>query len=72
VLNNDVISSPLFRNNTIGIAVTGTNALVVNNRIGEADIGIFFPATAAAKYRDNLTTNVNTPYVGGTDAGNNN
>jgi hypothetical protein len=45
--------------------------LAVNNRITGADIGIDF-SSATGKYRDHLTFDVGTPYVGGTNAGNNN
>ena len=47
------------------------NVLAVGNRITNAEVGIFFTG-ANGKYRDNLTVNVEKPYLGGTDAGNNN
>jgi hypothetical protein len=49
------------------------NAFVVGNRIGRYQMGVEFAQFSTGKYRDNLTTNVTTPYTGaGTDAGNNN
>jgi hypothetical protein len=36
------------------------------------DFGIFYDSVGAGKYRDNLTSSVTLPYIGGTDAGNNN
>lgn len=52
----------------IGVGTAG--GFVVNNRISRTSRGIVFAGTG--KYRDNLAVNVSTPYVGGTDAGNNN
>ena len=74
VLNNDVIET--FKQGTglaIGIQLQQTTgALAVNNRVTTADQGIIFAGFGTGKYRDNLTFDVATPYVGGTDAGNNN
>ncbi len=75
VLNNDVIgvvdggASP-----SAGIFFEfAHNTLTVNNRITDAEHGIYYNfQTSGSKYRDNLTSDVATPYVGGTDAGNNN
>ena len=50
----------------------GSNAVVVNNRITEADFGIYSGGLNWGKYRDNVTFNVGTPYTGGTNIGNNN
>jgi hypothetical protein len=50
----------------------GGNAAVVNNRITEANFGIYSGGLNWGKYRDNITVNVVTPYTGGTDIGNNN
>jgi Right handed beta helix region len=50
----------------------GGNAAVVNNRITEANFGIYSGGLNWGKYRDNITVNVATPYTGGTDIGNNN
>lgn len=53
--------------------VGSDNAFVVGNRIGRYQMGIEFAQFSTGKYRDNLTTNVTTPFTGaGTDAGNNN
>ncbi|PYM96554.1 MAG: hypothetical protein DME04_01555 [Candidatus Rokuibacteriota bacterium] len=71
VLNNDVIdtysSDP---SQAEGIYLIASNALVVNNRITNASVGIHF--VGSGKYRDNLTTGVSTPFMGGTNASNNN
>jgi hypothetical protein len=47
-----------------------SNVLVVGNRITTAINGIVF-TDSDGKYRDNLTSNVSTPYTGGTDSGGN-
>ena len=49
-----------------------TNTLVLNNRITDADVGVFCCLGPYGKYRDNLTTAVAAPYSGGIDASNNN
>jgi len=49
----------------------GSNMLLVNNRISTAPGGIFLLVGTSARYRDNLTMGVTTPYAGGTDVGNN-
>lgn len=74
VLNNDVVRvTKLGGGTATGITFAGfassVDGLAVNNRITEADVGIFF--AISGKFRDNLTTDVATPFVGGTDAGNN-
>lgn len=76
ILDNDIFGpdivsgAPGFN----GLHIQSKNAFVVGNRLGRLYSGIWFdPLTqASGKYRDNLTTNVTVPYVGGTDAGNNN
>ena len=73
VLNNDVITvteqgTGIARGILVGISI---GALVVNNRITEADRGIEYDASTG-KYRDNVTFDVTTPYTGGTNIGNNN
>ena len=75
VLNNDVIHTVKQGGGTAyAIFLLGaTGGLVVNNRITEADRGIYYPGSSTGKYRDNLTFGVTTPFSGtGTDAGNNN
>ena len=44
--------------------------LAINNRITDADVGIQY-LESAGKFRDNMTSSVARPYIGGTDAGNN-
>ena len=73
VLNNDVFTvtkqgTGIARGIFVGISI---GALVVNNRITEADRGIEYDASTG-KYRDNVTFDVTTPYTGGTNIGNNN
>ena len=72
VLNNDVIDTYSGdAPQAMGIYLTTSNALVVNNRITNGSVGIFFGGSG--KYRDNLTTGVTTPFSGGgANAGNNN
>jgi subtilisin family serine protease len=53
-----------------GVWAHGLQALVVGNRISGTASGIVMQDNSA-KYRDNLTAGVTTPYTGGTDAGNN-
>ena len=68
VLNNDVIDTQ-GTGTAWGIRFDGTSgALAVNNRITNADVGIEFVG-GTGKYRDNLTTGVTTPFVGGTPVG---
>jgi hypothetical protein len=71
VINNDVINTHgvgagygtgIYEADNVGLAV-------INNRISDTEVGI--DLHPASKYRDNLTIGVGTPYVGGTDAGNN-
>ncbi len=72
VINNDVITVTDGGGVSFGISITdGSDGLAVNNRITSADMGVQY-AGSTGKYRDNLTSNVTTPYTGGTDAGNNN
>jgi hypothetical protein len=72
VIDNDILGvTPPPDGTAYGIFVVGVDALVVNNRITDSMVGIQFGASGG-KFRDNLTTSVTNPYVGGTDAGNNN
>ncbi len=47
------------------------SCIVENNRIAGFTKGIEFTAAGRPKYRNNITTDCATPYVLGTDAGNN-
>ena len=74
VLNNDVIDT--FGTGA-GIArgiifVDCIWCLAVNNRITNANTGIEYRFTGTGKFRDNMTFNVTTPFIGGTNIGNNN
>jgi hypothetical protein len=75
VIDNDIATvtsiapTPTF--GAIGIwFVDSTDVMAVGNRITNSATGIAF-RNSTGKYRDNLTSNVATPYVDGTDAGNN-
>jgi hypothetical protein len=50
---------------------TGTDVLVVNNRVIKSAFGIVFGSMATGLYRDNIATACTMPYSGGTNAGNN-
>src|SRR2546430_837169 len=66
VLNNDVIDVKSVGGGTAwGVFFNGVSGLAANNRITNADVGI----NNAAKYSDNLTTGVTTPFSGGTAVG---
>ncbi len=56
---------------TYGIYSYGIGVLVRNNTVTSAYYGIFF-AALSGKYMDNLTSNVPTPFSGGTAVGTNN
>src|SRR5258708_1914612 len=73
VINNDVTDTVARGTGTArGILFAGSaGGLAVNNRITVADRGIDYGFGATGKYRDNLTSEVTTPFTGGTDAGNN-
>jgi hypothetical protein len=72
VINNDIVNVIKSGQGTatgIYFGSIPTDGFAVNNRITSADFGISINANT--KYRDNLTTNVATPYFGGINAGNN-
>jgi hypothetical protein len=73
VENNRIDTVTSAGGNHYALRFSASNdALAVGNRITNAEVGIFF-AGSNGKYRDNLTVNVEKPYIGdGTDAGNNN
>lgn len=57
--------------NTVGLYFdTSTGVLAAGNRIAGAVYGIKY-LLSSGKYMDNLTSNVTTPFSGGTDAGGN-
>ena len=77
VIDNDVtymhVNTAFPGGVTTGIFLSGgSNMVVVNNRISEANFGIYSGGLNWGKYRDNITVNVGTPYTGGTSIGNNN
>jgi len=47
-----------------------TDTFVINNRVSRTDNGIRM--NGPNEYRDNFTSNCTTPYLAGTDRGNNN
>lgn len=57
----------------VGVYLTSVDqALVIGNRLSYGRYGVWFVGSGSAgKYRDNLTVGIQTPYTGGTDAGNN-
>jgi hypothetical protein len=74
VVDNEVIGTTKQGSGvTVGILLDAVaDVLAVGNRITRADIGIQYSSGATGKFRDNLTSDVATPFVGGTNAGNNN
>jgi hypothetical protein len=76
VMNNDIINvNQNGAEDTHGIFFGyPIENLAVNNRITNTNIGIEFfggGGGGSGKYRDNITSGVQTPYIGGTDIGNN-
>ncbi len=71
VVENNRVINPTTAPRTRGITIAGSDVLVVNNRITNMASGIEFES-GGGKFRDNLTSGVEVPYTGGTDAGNNN
>jgi hypothetical protein len=77
IVDNDVTHTHVNTAHSGGVTTAiflsgGGNAIVVNNRINQANFGIYSGGTNWGKYRDNITVNVTTPYTGGTNIGNNN
>lgn len=74
ILDNDIIDALTY----VGVPsygvyfLTATNSLAVGNRLSKLSYGLYFNGGSGNKYRDNLTTNVATPFLGGTDIGGNN
>ena len=69
--NNRVLNDPNGHGD-IGMRLGfSSNYIVENNRIAGFTKGIEFTAAGRPKYRNNITTDCATPYVLGTDAGNN-
>jgi hypothetical protein len=72
VIDNDIVGVTAAPGvDAFGILVFSDDVLAVNNRIDDSEVGIQF-LSSSGKYRDNLTSAVTYPYLGGTDAGNNN
>ena len=58
---------------SVGIFLSSSlDALAMGNRVIGTGTGIEFSGSSSGRYRDNVTAGVPMPYVGGTDAGNNN
>jgi len=69
IRNNDV--QTMYSGTGIGLEGVHT-ALVVENRVQNAHVGFQLYDSKSIRYRDNLTSTVNNPYIGfGTDLGNN-
>jgi len=73
VVENNRLGNQALSAASLGIDVLSgsTDVLLVGNRMATMAVGLDYEATATGKYRDNLTTGVTSPYMGGTDAGNN-
>jgi hypothetical protein len=74
VLDNDVITTTKQGSGTAWdiFISSATGAFAANNRITTSDRGIDYAGASTGKYRDNLTFDIPSPFLGGTDAGNNN
>jgi hypothetical protein len=77
ILDNDItnthVNTAYGGGTTTGIYLAGgLNFTIVNNRINEADFGIYGGNGNWGKFRDNVTTAVGVPFTGGTNLGNNN
>ena len=77
IINNDVTHTHVNTAHSGGVSTGifiagGREAVVVNNRGGEVNFGIYGGTVNWGKYRDNIMLNVGTPYTGGTNIGNNN
>jgi len=71
VESNRIGNSSLALGST-GIAIlNGQDLLVSLNSFSTLDSGLLFESESFGKYRDNLTSGVNSPYSGGQDVGNN-
>ena len=61
---------------TYGLVINSSNdVLIAGNRITSAAYGIFYDAAdggSTGKYMGNLTSNITTPFTGGTAVGTNN
>jgi hypothetical protein len=66
------ISNSTIATRATGILVSSgdTNVMVTGSRLGQLDFGVVFES-AGGKYQGNLASDVNTPYTGGSSAGNN-
>jgi hypothetical protein len=70
-MNNDVGTvTPAGVGISRGVVTGGPAVILLNNRVSNAMFGI--QMGGADKYRDNVTVNVTTPYMGGVNLGNNN
>jgi hypothetical protein len=57
---------------SVGITLTGgQDHLLAFNSLTILEYGLVFEIETFGKYRDTLTSGVNNPYNGGSDAGNN-
>ena len=71
VVEDNRINGLSSTSNTFGVLmVNSSDLLVAGNRIISAVFGIYYTATTG-KYMDNLTSNVTTPFTGGTPVGTN-
>jgi hypothetical protein len=70
VVESNFIEGVTGRSTLRGIEINGNNHLLVNNRIQTVNEGIAM-GESSTKYRDNITANVSTAFIGGTDIGGN-
>jgi len=69
----DNVSSGRGTNNTRGISIENSmDVLATGNRVTRVGYGIYYDLGTTGKYMDNLTSNVTTPFTGGTPVGTNN
>ena len=70
VIEGNRLSNQTVPPHVLGITVFESEGVfVVNNRIANFPRGVTYVAPATGKYRDNLTSNVALPFVGGTPVG---
>ena len=72
IVESNRIGNSSFTVGSTGIdIVAGQDVLVSSNSFSTLDNGLLFGSESFGKYRDNLTSGVNSPYSGGQDVGNN-
>ena len=73
VQNNTVTDTIPGTGSAVAIQIGGsTGVFLTNNKLANAESGLFFNTGSTGKYFNNLTFDVTTPFTGGTAVGNNN